>query len=81
MGGVFGEGFGLMVTGMGVVFALLALLVLAVQGMSRLAHAVGGPPLAASAPGPAGVDGADTELVAAVTAAVTAYRKGVRQRP
>ncbi len=78
MDGLFGEGVGLMMTGMGAVFVLLALLVVAVQGMSRLARAVGGPPVSASAPGPAIVDGADTELAAAVTAAVTAYRKGVR---
>ena len=75
---VLGEGVRLMLAGMGVVFVLLALLVLAVKGMSRLALAVGPPAPAADAPAAVGVDGGGTELIAAISAAVTAYRRDAR---
>ncbi len=73
---VLGEGVQLMLAGMGVVFVLLTLLVLAVKGMSRLALAVGPPAAAPEAP----VDVGGTELIAVISAAVTAYRRDARQQ-
>ena len=67
-----------MLAGMGVVFVLLTLLVLAVKGMSRLALAVGPPAAVPDAPAASGVEGGGTELIAAITAAVTAYRRDAR---
>ena len=78
MTGVLGEGIRLMLAGMGVVFVLLALLVLAVKGMSRLALAVGPPAAAPDAPVVPGVEGGGTELIAVISAAVTAYRRDAR---
>ena len=78
MTGVLGEGVQLMLAGMGVVFVLLTLLVLAVKGMSRLALAVGPPAAAPEAPAATGVEGSGTELVAVISAAVTAYRRDAR---
>ncbi len=78
MTGVLGEGVRLMLAGMGVVFVLLTLLVLAVKGMSRLALAVGPPPTVPDAPAAAGVEAGATELVAVISAAVTAYRRDAR---
>lgn len=75
---VLGEGVRLMLAGMGVVFVLLTLLVLAVKGMSRLALAVGPPAAAPDAPATASVDVGGTELVAVISAAVTAYRRDAR---
>ena len=75
---VLGEGVRLMLAGMGVVFVLLTLLVLAVKGMSRLALAVGPPAAAPDAPAAVGVDIGGTELVAVISAAVTAYRRDAR---
>ena len=75
---VLGEGVQLMLAGMGVVFVLLTLLVLAVKGMSRLALAVGPPVPAPDAPAAVGVEGGGTELVAVISAAVTAYRRDAR---
>ena len=77
MTGVLGEGVQLMLAGMGVVFVLLTLLVLAVKGMSRLALAVG-PPAVPEAPAATGVEGGGTELIAVISAAVTAYRRDAR---
>ena len=76
---VLGEGVRLMLAGMGVVFVLLTLLVLAVMGMSRLALAVG-PPAPVPAPAGPGVEPGGTELIAAISAAVTAYRRDARQQ-
>ena len=78
MTGVLGEGVRLMLAGMGVVFVLLTLLVLAVKGMSRLALAVGPPAPVPDAPAAAGVEVGGTELIAAISAAVTAYRRDAR---
>lgn len=76
---VLGEGVRLMLAGMGVVFVLLTLLVLAVKGMSRLALAVGPPAAVPEAPAAAiGVEGGGTELIAVISAAVTAYRRDAR---
>lgn len=73
------EGLGLLVTGMGIVFGFLVVLVFAMKGMSRLAFALGGSPLAAvpRAPAtPSPQDDVHSELTAVITAAVTRYRKG-----
>lgn len=78
MTGIIGEGVRLMLAGMGVVFVLLTLLVLAVKGMSRLALARGPAGPGADAPVAPGVEGSGTELIAAVTAAVAAYRRDAR---
>ncbi len=67
-----------MLVGMGVVFVLLTLLVLAVKGMSRLALAVGPPVSVPDAPDASGEEDRGTELIAAITAAVTAYRRDAR---
>ena len=77
---VLGEGVRLMLAGMGVVFVLLTLLVLAVKGMSRLALAVGPPAPVPDGPAVPGVEPGGTELIAAITAAVTAYRRDARQQ-
>lgn len=65
---------GLTVTliGMGVVFTLLTLLVYVVQGMSKLARLIEGRP--AAAPN-AAVPAADEEIVSAISAAISAYRR------
>jgi oxaloacetate decarboxylase gamma subunit len=76
LAGILGEGVRLMLAGMGVVFVLLTLLVLAVKGMSRLALAVG-PPVPDDS-GASGVEGSGTELIAAISAAVAAYRRDAR---
>lgn len=78
MTGVLGEGVRLMLAGMGVVFVFLALLVLAVKGMSRLALAVGSPAPDPDAFAASGVEGSGTELIAAISAAVAAYRRDAR---
>lgn len=75
MAELLSQGVELMIAGMLVVYALLILLVFAVKGTSRLAlwiDAAAGTPGASPGPG-APVD--DSYLVAAVTAAVHAYRK------
>ena len=78
MTGVLGEGVRLMLAGMGVVFVLLTLLVLAVKGMSRLALAVGSPATAPEAPAATGVERGGGELVAVISAALAAYRRDAR---
>lgn len=65
---------GLVVTlmGLGVVFVLLTLLVYVVQGMSRLCRAIEGAQTpASSAPAPS----AEEEVVSAIGAAVSVYRR------
>jgi oxaloacetate decarboxylase gamma subunit len=69
-------GLVLMVAGMGTVFALLALLVWLVQGVSKLSHWLA-PPVAAAAPAstaPSQSVAADGELVSVIAAAVKAHR-------
>jgi sodium pump decarboxylase gamma subunit len=78
LAGILGEGVRLMLVGMGVVFVLLTLLVLAVKGMSRLALAVGSPALVPDASAASGVEGGGTELIAVISAAVAAYRRDAR---
>lgn len=78
------QGVQLMLWGMGVVFALLALLVLVVKGMSGLAMAIdgSGPAPVASPVGAVGaeVTASDEELVAVVTAALHRHRTGSNDR-
>ncbi len=67
------QGVNLMFLGMGIVFTFLAILVVALTGMSRLAASLSGPeapPTAAS--GGTGTD--DTELIAVITAAINRFR-------
>ncbi len=71
------QGVQLMLWGMGVVFALLALLVLVVKGMSGLAMAIdrsGTAPVSVSSPARAEVAAPNGELVAAVSAALHRHR-------
>ncbi len=67
------QGVNLMLLGMGIVFTFLAVLVVALTGMSRLAASLSGPevPPAATAGG-AATD--DTELIAVISAAINRYR-------
>jgi oxaloacetate decarboxylase gamma subunit len=67
----------LMATGMGTVFALLALLVLVIHGVSKtsLWLAPAGPPSSAPHAPPTGKPAADIELVTVIGAAVAAYRR------
>jgi oxaloacetate decarboxylase gamma subunit len=77
------QGVQLMLWGMGVVFALLALLVFVVKGMSGVAMAVdrSGPvPVPVPSPVPAEVTAGDGELVAAVTAALHRHRTGSKNQ-
>ncbi len=71
------QGLELMLVGMGVVFCLLGLLVLAIKAMSRLAAMFPEPVLEIATPHPA-VD--DPELIAAITASIHAHRAGVGVR-
>jgi oxaloacetate decarboxylase gamma subunit len=71
------QGIELMLVGMGVVFSLLGLLVLAIKAMSRLAamfpEMVLAPPIS-----PPVVD--DSELIAVITASIHAHRAGAGGR-
>ncbi len=65
------QGVNLMLLGMGIVFTFLAVLVVALNGMSRLAASLTGPETPTTAADP-GVD--DAELIAVITAAINRYR-------
>ena len=69
------QGVNLMFLGMGIVFTFLTILVVALNGMSRLAASIGGPeePQAKSA-GSTGES--DAELIAVISAAINRFRKG-----
>lgn len=72
------EGVGLMLVGMGIVFAFLIVLVFAMKGMSRLAIALGGPPPSATPQVPVAVtprEAEQDELAAVIAAAIARYRK------
>jgi sodium pump decarboxylase gamma subunit len=73
---MLGDGVRLMILGMVVVFSLLSLLVLAVKAMSRLALSIEGPAAIRNVPHTEVPHVEDTELVAAVTAAIHSNRKG-----
>jgi oxaloacetate decarboxylase (Na+ extruding) subunit gamma len=69
------QGVNLMLLGMGIVFVFLAILVVALNGMSRLAASIAVPdePQAITH----GVTGEnDAELIAVITAAINRFRKG-----
>jgi oxaloacetate decarboxylase gamma subunit len=72
------SGVNLMITGMGIVFAFLLILVFAMKGMSRFAMFVnerhGIPEHVSSQPLIKGQDGMRGDLVAAIAAAVNSYR-------
>ncbi len=72
------EGVNLMLLGMGIVFVFLAVLVLAMNQMSRLALRIGSAEKAAetyAAGTPATGSGGDNgELIAVLTAAISRYR-------
>ena len=78
MAQLFTEGLMLMLLGMGIVFSFLAMLVLAMHGMSRLSARLepvaeaGSPP--AVAPAAAGPAADDEVLVAVISAAIRRYR-------
>ena len=65
------QGVNLMLLGMGIVFTFLAILVVALNGMSRLAALLAGP----EAP-ETGTDSVvdDAELIAVISAAINRYR-------
>ncbi len=76
---LFWEGLDLVLLGMGIVFTFLALLVLAMNGMSRLAHALESKDIHETAsltvPAQGGVTGGGGgEFVAVITAAISRYR-------
>ncbi len=74
------QGVGLMLLGMGVVFVLLGLLVLALMAMSRLARMLEPPPVVVDTAGVAAApEMDDPELIGVITAAVRANR-GQSQR-
>ncbi|MEW7977880.1 MAG: OadG family protein [Candidatus Sedimenticola endophacoides] len=70
------EGVNLMLLGMGIVFIFLAILVVTMSGMSRLAAAIDKKqPQAVPAPQPAVPKaGEDEELVAVIPAAISRFR-------
>ena len=74
------QGIELMVLGMGIVFSFLVLLVFMMQGMSWLAHRIGGEEHyhAESGPASAPAPAAEADRIAAIGAAIYRYR--VRHR-
>lgn len=67
------QGVNVMLLGMGIVFTFLAILVVALNGMSRLAASLSGPEAPQAAPS-AGAGTEDTELIAVISAAINRYR-------
>ncbi len=67
------QGVNLMALGMGIVFTFLAILVVALNGMSRLAASLSGPE-APKATLSGGAVTEDTELIAVISAAINRYR-------
>ena len=70
------QGVKLMALGMGIVFCFLVLLVFMMQGMSWLAHRIGGAEHyhAEPAPSPAPARAFEADLIAVIGAAVYRYR-------
>ncbi len=66
------QGVNLMLLGMGIVFSFLAILVVALNGMSRLADILSPPEAPKAAVTGAVAD--DAELVAVISAAINRYR-------
>jgi len=67
------QGVNLMLLGMGMVFTFLAILVVALNGMSRLAAALSGPEEVKTATAGNAVE-ADSELIAVISAAINRFR-------
>lgn len=67
------QGVNLMFLGMGMVFLFLAILVVALNAMSRLAAYLSGPEAPQAAP-PCAARREDTELIAVISAAINRYR-------
>ncbi len=67
------HGVNLMLLGMGMVFTFLAILVIALNGMSRLAASISGPEEAQATSASAATEG-DTELIAVISAAISRFR-------
>ncbi len=68
------QGVNLMFLGMGIVFTFLAILVVALTGMSRLAASLSGPEAPPTATAAAGAATDDSELIAVISAAINRYR-------
>ncbi len=69
------NGVNLMLLGMGIVFTFLAILVVALNGMSRLAASIAGPEEPATSSSGTARE-SDAELIAVITAAINRFRKG-----
>ncbi len=67
------QGINLMLLGMGMVFTFLAVLVVALNGMSRLATSISGPEEAEATSIKAATEG-DAELIAVISAAINKFR-------
>ena len=75
------EGAQLMLVGMGVVFFLLGMMVLAVKAMSRFAALFPEPAVAVSEPSLIqGSASSDAEVIAAISASIHAHRAGVGRK-
>nr|VFK50824.1 MAG: oxaloacetate decarboxylase, gamma subunit [Candidatus Kentron sp. TC]VFK64107.1 MAG: oxaloacetate decarboxylase, gamma subunit [Candidatus Kentron sp. TC] len=68
-------GVNLMLLGMGVVFVLLGLLIVTVNGMSRLARALQGEPVPPEPPTVRPVGTPDQQLLSVISAAIHKYRR------
>ncbi len=68
------QGINLMFLGMGIVFSFLAILVVALNGMSKLASALYQPEMPAPSATPNNTAIGDSELIAVISAAINRYR-------
>ena len=68
------QGVNLMLLGMGIVFIFLMILVLAMNGMSRLAAILSGPDTHETQPETSGTGTEDEELIAVISAAISRFR-------
>ncbi len=69
------QGINLMFLGMGIVFVFLAILVVALNGMSRLAASIAVPE-ETKAPVSCNAGESDAELIAVIAAAINRFREG-----
>ena len=72
---MLGQSGVLTVLGMGVVFGFLIIMVIAVNLTGMIIHAIGVDKDAGQPPAPAGTAAKSTAVAAAITAAITEYRK------
>lgn len=68
------QGVNLMLLGMGIVFSFLAILVVALNGMSKLASALYQPEILESTSTPSSTEVGDSELIAVISAAISRFR-------